>query len=112
MKSYRGFIDASDGRHVVVDDNALPDNRSGHAINPRHDLFNHSPEGFAWGYSGSGPAQLALAILADHLGDDAKAVKLHHQFKFRVIAQLDIDKPFALTAREIDRTLAEMAPAS
>jgi uncharacterized protein DUF6166 len=24
---------------------------------------NHSPDGFAWGYGGSGPAQLALAIL-------------------------------------------------
>jgi hypothetical protein len=23
---------------------------------------NHSPDGFAWGYGGSGPAQLALAI--------------------------------------------------
>jgi hypothetical protein len=30
----------------------------------RLDLFNHSPTGFEWGYGGSGPAQLALAILA------------------------------------------------
>lgn len=36
------------------------DNRS---LNPRLDLFNHSPTGFEWGYGGSGPAQLALAIL-------------------------------------------------
>jgi len=28
---------------------------------PRSDLRNHSPNGFEWGYSGSGPAQLALA---------------------------------------------------
>src|SRR5204863_5783137 len=26
-------------------------------------VINHSPDGFAWGYGGSGPAQLALAIL-------------------------------------------------
>src|SRR5467141_965015 len=26
---------------------------------------NHSPTGFAWGYGGSGPAQLALALLID-----------------------------------------------
>ena len=39
------------------------------------DLFNHSPTGFEWGYRGSGPAQLALAILADHLGEDAAAVR-------------------------------------
>jgi len=43
----------------------------------RLDLFNHSPTGFEWGSGGSGPAQLALAILADHLGDDATAVRLH-----------------------------------
>lgn len=26
-------------------------------------IINHSPDGFQWGYSGSGPSQLALAIL-------------------------------------------------
>jgi hypothetical protein len=36
----------------------------------RLDLFNHSPTGFSWGYGGSGPAQLAVALLADALGDD------------------------------------------
>ncbi len=35
-------------------------------LGPRLDLANHSPDGFSWGYGGSGPAQLALAILADH----------------------------------------------
>ena len=29
-------------------------------------IRNHSPTGFAWGYGGSGPAQLSLAILVDH----------------------------------------------
>ena len=32
-------------------------------LDPRYDLRNHSPTGFAWGYGGSGPSQLALAIL-------------------------------------------------
>ncbi len=32
------------------------------------ELRNHSPTGFNWGYAGSGPCQLALAILADHFG--------------------------------------------
>src|SRR5215470_1617278 len=32
----------------------------------RHIPF-HSPNGFAWGYHGSGPADLALAILVDYL---------------------------------------------
>jgi hypothetical protein len=52
----------------------------------RLDLFNHSPAGFSWGYGGSGPAQLALALLADALGDDDLAVRLHQAFKFRVVA--------------------------
>ena len=32
---------------------------------PSQAVRNHSPTGFAWGYGGSGPAQLALAILID-----------------------------------------------
>jgi len=30
--------------------------------NDSQKVRNHSPDGFAWGYGGSGPAQLALAI--------------------------------------------------
>jgi hypothetical protein len=54
----------------------------------RLDLDNHSPTGLNWGYGGSGPAQLALALIADATGDDAKAIKLHQLFKFRLIANL------------------------
>jgi hypothetical protein len=54
-------------------------------------LFNHSPTGFEWGYAGSGPAQLALAILADLLGDAAEALRLHQEFKFLVVARLPYD---------------------
>jgi hypothetical protein len=57
-------------------------------LNPRTDLRNHSPTGFAWGYAGSGPAQLALALLSQVLGDDARAVRLYQRFKDSVIAKL------------------------
>jgi len=50
-------------------------------LNPRRALRNHSPTGFEWGYGGSGPAQLALAILAEHLGDDHAALRLYQDFK-------------------------------
>lgn len=53
----------------------------------RLDLWNHSPTGFEWGYGGSGPAQLALAILADALGDDLLAVELHQEFKWEHVAK-------------------------
>lgn len=54
----------------------------------RLDLWSHSPTGFEWGYGGSGPAQLALAILAAVVGDDELAVRLHQRFKFEVIGHL------------------------
>jgi hypothetical protein len=57
-------------------------------LKPRYDLRNHSPDGFEWGYAGSGPAQLALAILADALDDDVCAARLHQVFKTAVVANL------------------------
>lgn len=44
-------------------------------------VMNHSPDGFAWGYRGSGPAQTALAILLATGVEPDLAVKLHQQFK-------------------------------
>ena len=45
-------------------------------------LWNHSPDGFECGYAGSGPAQLALAILLAAGVEEARAVRLHQRFKF------------------------------
>lgn len=61
-------------------------------LDPRYDLRNHSPDGFEWGYTGSGPSQLALAICADFLQDDAMAQAVYHTFKERVIAGLFNDR--------------------
>lgn len=55
-------------------------------LNPRLDLHNHSPDGFNWGYCGSGPAQLALALLADALRDDEQAWLCHQAFKVAVLS--------------------------
>lgn len=60
---------------------------NGKELNPRLDLRNHSPTGLSWGYAGSGPAQCALAILADAF-DDATAVKYYQRFKQAVISTL------------------------
>ena len=67
MKTYRGYR-AAGGAFVDVE---FADLRR--ALPLRLDLQNHSPDGFEWGYGGSGPSQLALAILADCLGDDERA---------------------------------------
>lgn len=48
-------------------------------------IENKSPSGFAWGYMGSGPSQLALAILLE-LTDKETALRLYHSFKEAFIA--------------------------
>jgi len=94
MKSYagrrQGYVVS-----VTVDDRRL---------NPRLDLWNHSPTGFEWGYGGSGPAQLALAILADHCGNDEQALNFYQRFKWAVIAELPY-RAWTLTSQEIDQVL-------
>lgn len=54
----------------------------------RLDLRNHSPCGFNWGYGGSGPAQLSLALLADALGDDFLAQGLYQLYKAEVVCKI------------------------
>lgn len=61
---------------------------NGGPLRERLDLWCHSPTGFEWGFNGSGPAQLALAILAQATGSDNAAVKLHQLFKRDVVARL------------------------
>lgn len=81
MKIYRGVRLSADEANVTVEtktgDRKLP---------PRFDVRNHSPTGFEWGYNGSGPAQLALAILCDSLRDVTQATKVYMEFKDRVVA--------------------------
>ena len=60
----------------------------GKPLRPRWDLRNHSPDGFEWGYQGSGPAQLALAICCDHLNDDQRALRVYQDVKWELIANL------------------------
>lgn len=72
----------------------VPDRKKGEvrlvSQNPlplRLDLGNHSPSGFSTGYNGSGPHQLALALLA-HAFDDEFAQKYANQVKTRFIAHI------------------------
>ena len=66
----------------------------------RHDLRNHSPTGPEWGYQGSGPAQLALGMLADVMGD--RFAELHYQeFKRAVVARFPREG-FYITAEAIE----------
>jgi hypothetical protein len=58
----------------------------------RLDVFNHSPSGFEWGYLGSGPAQLALAILCDYLGEPQLALRFYQEFKEDAVARWKDDE--------------------
>lgn len=51
------------------------------------EIYNHSPDGFNWGYGGSGPAQLALAILLE-LYDRDYALAHHQSFKWLYVERL------------------------
>ncbi|OYY84919.1 MAG: hypothetical protein B7Y61_08175, partial [Rhizobiales bacterium 35-66-30] len=64
MKTYRGDR-TIDGVQVTVDDAPLP---------VREDIAVLSRDGFEWSYEGEAPAQLALALLADHLCDPKRAL--------------------------------------
>jgi len=69
----------------------------GHLLSPTKSqkAYNHSPDGFSWGYSGSGPAQLALAILLELMPKE-KALAKYQDFKFKVIANIPQDSDFTL----------------
>ncbi len=56
---------------------------------PSQKIINHSPDGFNWGYGGSGPGQLALAIC--HKIHPETAVASYQRFKFEVVANLPQD---------------------
>jgi hypothetical protein len=96
MKVYEGGRSLA-GAVVTVDGRPLP---------PRFDLKKLSRAGFEWTYEGAGPAQLALALLADHLGDDQKALQHHDAFMREVIANLD--NAWRLTSVDIDDALQRM----
>jgi len=99
MKTYSGSR-TIDGIQVYVD---------GQRLDERYDIQRFTNGGFEWTYQGDEPRQLALALLSDHLGDDAKALKLSEGFMKAKIADLDND--WTLTTEDIDKILNELAPA-
>ena len=94
MKTYTGTRTAA-GCAVTVTDGG-----TSKSLDPRFDLRTHSPDGFEWGYGGSGPAQLALALAADVLADDEAALGVYQRLKFRVIGRLPAEG-WTLTADEL-----------
>ena len=93
MKTYEGKR-TIDGLRVTVD---------GKPLGEHYDVKQFTTYGFEWSYEGESPQQLALAILADYLGDNARAIRLSEPFMKQVVANLDND--WTLKSGEIDSAL-------
>ena len=80
-------------RNLAVEDGfACVERNDGVYLKTRLDTIGHSPTGFSWGYAGSGPSQLAAALLWDTLEDRVSkgaakqfAVRYYMRFKFEVL---------------------------
>jgi hypothetical protein len=104
MKVYKGIRGADGTARVHVTEPDKPDR----LLAPRTELFDRSATGLDWGYSGSGPAQCALAVLADALGDDMRAVRVHRGFHFYIVAALPRHLPWQLTAAQVVAIVEEI----
>ena len=78
----------------------------GEELFPAHSqsVFNHSPDGFSWGYNGSGPSQLALAVMLEML-PSGKACKIYKDFREAFIANVPMDKDFEIEISKIEEWL-------
>ena len=97
MKTYAGAR-TIDGIKVTVDSQPLAEG---------YDIQRFTTMGFEWTYEGSEPRQLALALLADHLGNDERALTLSEPFMKLVVADLDND--WVLNSSDIDAVLERMS---
>ena len=79
MKTYKGYRggDTAQPARITVH---LDDGSS----YPLPHVVRHSPTGFNWSYTGSGPADTALSILTDCFGREV-ADGLYQKFKFAFV---------------------------
>lgn len=69
---------------------------------PSQKVWNHSPTGFEAGYGGSGPSQLALAVLLACGFEQNYAVALHQPFKWKFLADRTLGYPMEDFTFEFD----------
>lgn len=86
-----------DGLEVTVD---------GDLLDTRFDIKVLSKDGFEWGYEGQPSTQLALALLAEHYGDDGKALAHCEVFMREIVA--NFSNEWEMTSEDIDEALANI----
>lgn len=82
--------------------------RDGAPLDPRLDVASFSRVGLEWGFDGGPAKQLALALLCDHLGDVARAMRLAPLLAEQVTARLPNEWSFDDVA--LGRLVAELDP--
>ncbi len=85
-RNYREFLPGAD----AVRDVRCVRHDAGALVDIPQRFVVHSPTGFEFGYGGSGPADLALNVLA-LLVPPQEAWRLHQRFKFDCIAKIPRD---------------------
>ena len=94
------YVESADhGRHNFDEKKA---HRAGFAMS----------DGVSWGYIGSGPTQLAAALLLEETEDVEFTREWLDLFCREVIAALDKNKPFRLTSGQIEEWCDEHKAAS
>jgi hypothetical protein len=96
MKRYHGDR-TIDGIAVTVD---------GQPLATHTDQLQRSDRGFEWSYEGDEPAQLAFALLYDHLGDAATAAALCGPYMQQIVA--NFDNEWDVTSADIDAAVAAL----
>ena len=115
-RTYRGERSAEGITRVWIETKLNPDDPPERSELDLHlNVRAHSATGFAWGYGGSGPAQLSLALLMDALGDRDMAMRHYQQFKRTHVAQWG--EQWSITAEAIQffvlsQVTREEAPAA
>lgn len=94
MKIYRGYRQMAPGNDgEPISQQCVVTVQAGRRVRPlrlRLDIRNHSPAGFEWGYGGSGPAQLSLALVADCCGRPMARPEIYQRVK-AIVARLPHD---------------------
>lgn len=95
---YRGHAKAAGGwlvRRFTSLNDSLGEKLEHHVL--------HSPDGFAWGYGGSGPSELARCLLIDALGVQKPHPALYQDFKDAFVSRWPDSGDWCIDAETIRR---------
>jgi hypothetical protein len=108
---YYGFrLPPDDETRVVISQRT----NSGFQPLPEYREHVSHSHGFEWGYEGSGPAQLAFALLYNVTDDKEVSLKYYQRFKVAYVSRQPMDGGWKTTDTEIadwlEKEIKETAP--